>query len=66
MYRAGRQTVRRFHLSVIHIRKHEVDWFSFFVLDCFLFSKKKDPTFSGNPLFEGWYADPEIVVVNDE
>lgn len=21
--------------------------------------------FSGNPLFEGWYADPEIAIYND-
>lgn len=23
------------------------------------------PDFSGNPLFEGWYADPEVIIYND-
>jgi len=28
--------------------------------------KQKDLLFSGNPVFEGWYADPEGIILNDE
>ena len=27
--------------------------------------EKKDPGFSGNPLFPGWYADPEGTIFGD-
>ena len=26
----------------------------------------KNLTYSGNPIFEGWYADPEGIVLKDE
>ena len=27
---------------------------------------KQPVQMSGNPLFEGWYADPEGIILNDE
>lgn len=27
---------------------------------------KKDPDYSGNPIFPGWYADPEGIIIEDE
>lgn len=29
------------------------------------YSQKKEAQFSGNPLFKGWYADPEAVIFNN-
>ena len=40
----------------------------FFVFDaCLLFGQQKEDSFySGNPLFPGWYADPEAEVFGKE
>ena len=44
--------------------------FLFCVICCsvsiFAQNKSKLPKTSGNPIFEGWYADPEGIVFGDE
>ncbi|WP_432708356.1 glycoside hydrolase family 43 protein [Pedobacter sp.] len=35
------------------------------VIDLPAFSQAKKPVFSGNPLFPGWYADPEAIIFDD-
>ncbi len=27
--------------------------------------KSKEPVYAGNPVFEGWYADPEVIIFDD-
>lgn len=44
--------------------------FPIFFIATFLFScnpksKNQDLVYSGNPLFEGWYADPEVILYGD-
>ena len=41
--------------------------FALLILNSFILAAqdKKDPNFSGNPVFPGWYADPEGVIYGD-
>jgi beta-xylosidase len=41
--------------------------FTFLLLNSLLLAaqEKKDPNFSGNPVFPGWYADPEGIIFGD-
>jgi beta-xylosidase len=36
-----------------------------FLFSCNPKSKNQDLVYSGNPLFEGWYADPEVILDGD-
>lgn len=36
------------------------------VLSCQSQQKASEPPMSGNPVFEGWYADPEIIIYDDK
>lgn len=36
-----------------------------FTISCSQSSKKNEPIMSGNPVFDGWYADPEGIIYDD-
>lgn len=38
----------------------------YFLLILLITGCSSDNKFSGNPLFKGWYADPEVVILNNE
>ena len=38
----------------------------YFLYSCNSKTIKKDPDYSGNPVFPGWYADPEGIIIEDE
>lgn len=37
-----------------------------FMISCRFSGKNEKKAWSGNPVFEGWYADPEVIVYDDK